>query len=630
VALPYNQRTHSCGQLRESDIGQSVLLAGWVNNYRDHGGMVFIDLRDRDGVTQLKFNPDTDPVAHKVAGKLRNEYVIAIRGEVAGRGENVNPHRPTGTIEVNVHEADLLSEADTPPFDVSESPNPEKAEDEKRQLPNEDLRLTHRYLDLRRPSVQRVFKTRHKLLKTMRDFFDEEGFLEIETPVLTKSTPEGARDYLVPSRVQQGTFYALPQSPQLFKQMFMVAGFDKYAQIVRCFRDEDLRADRQPEFTQLDVEMSFVQAEDVMSTIERCFARVFKNILGVDIQTPLQRMPYREAMERYGSDAPDTRFGLELQDITEIVKATDFGVFANAIKAGGVVKCIVAPGGESLTRKVTDGLTEEIQGMGGGGLPVTKVTQGKDGVEFATGIAKFMQPFAEAICEATGAKVGDAIFFMPGPLKDAYKFLGFMRDRLAEVMGLIPADQWNLLWITEFPLVEWDEGTGRWYSTHHPFTAPVDEDVDKLESEPGHIRSKAYDLVLNGMEMAGGSIRIHRRDIQKRVFKLLGITDEEAQAKFKFLMEALRFGAPPHGGIAAGVDRWTMVLEKQESLRDVIAFPKTQRAVCPLTDAPGDVAAEQLRELGLDFSAELKAKKTTPIGRSELNTGEHIHKHGKS
>jgi aspartyl-tRNA synthetase len=588
VPLPYNRRTHSCGQLRNEHIGQTVVLAGWVNNYRDHGGMVFIDLRDRDGITQLKFNPQTDPDAHGIAGGLRNEDVIVVRGEVASRGENVNPKLPTGAIEVNIHEIDILNKSATPPFEIADNIQT-----------NEDTRLKYRFLDLRRPKMQQVFRTRHRIAKVMRDFFDEEGFIEIETPFLTKSTPEGARDYIVPSRVQQGSFFALPQSPQLFKQLLMVAGFDRYAQIVRCFRDEDLRADRQPEFTQLDVEMSFVQAEDVMDVIERCAARVFREAIGVDISLPLPRLTYDEAMDRYGSDKPDTRFGLEFQDITEVVRPSDFSIFRSAIDSGGVIKCIVVRGGESLTRKVTDGLTEEVKGMGGGGLPLTKVTKTEGGFEFTTGMAKFLQPYCAAICQATGAGPGDAIFFMPGRREEACKYLSFVRLRLGEIMNLIPENRWNLLWVVNFPLVEWDEATQRWYSTHHPFTAPNDEDLDLLETAPDRVRSKAYDFVLNGMEMAGGSIRIHSPEVQKRVFKLLNISEAEAQIKFRFLLEALRYGAPPHGGIAAGLDRWVMVLGKQESLRDVIAFPKTQRAVCPLTEAPSEVSAEQLEELGI-------------------------------
>ncbi len=601
VSLPYHQRTHSCGQLRREHQGQPVLLAGWVNSYRDHGGMVFIDLRDRDGLTQIKFNPDTDPTAHKTARALRNEFCICVRGDVALRGENINPKLPTGEVEVNGREVEILSKSDTPPFEIADHVDA-----------NEDLRLKYRFLDLRRPVNQRMFRLRHRITKSMRDYFDENGFIEIETPFLTKSTPEGARDYLVPSRVQQGSFYALPQSPQLFKQLFMIAGFDRYAQIVRCFRDEDLRADRQPEFTQLDLEMSFCQSDTVMTTVEGMVQRLFQDALGVHISLPLPRMSYAEAMDRYGIDRPDLRFGMELVDVTDIVRSTDFAVFRSAVESGGVVKCLVANGGETLTRKVTDGLAEEIKGIGGGGLPVTKIVQGAGGPEFSTGVAKFMQPFFAALCERTGAAVGDAIFFMPGSYDAVCKHLHYVRTRLAEIMKLIPDGVWNLLWVVDFPLVVWDAESKRWFSTHHPFTAPLDEDLDRIESDPGNVRSKAYDLVLNGLEMGGGSIRIHNRDVQQRVFKLLGISEDEAHEKFEHLMEALRFGAPPHGGLAFGLDRWAMMLGGGQSLRDVIAFPKTQRAVCPLTGAPAPVHDEQLRELGLDLPPAVRARMSGP------------------
>ncbi len=597
MAVAYNKRTHRNGALRSEHVGQDVLLTGWVNTYRDHGGMVFIDLRDADGVTQLKFNPQTDPQAHETARALRNEDVIAVSGTVAPRGENVNPKLPTGEIEVNIHEVDLLAKADTPPFEIQDHVEA-----------SEELRLKHRYLDLRRPRMQKIFQLRHRISKAIRDYFDQNGFIEIETPFMTKSTPEGARDYLVPSRVQQGSFYALPQSPQIFKQLLMIAGFDRYAQIVRCFRDEDLRADRQPEFTQLDMEMSFVQAEDVMDTVEGCVVKIFKDGIGVDVKRPFLRMTEEEAMNRFGIDRPDTRFGLELQDITDLADQTEFKVFKDAIAAGGMVKCIVVPGGESLTRKITDGLAEEIKGIGAGGLPVTKVTAKDGGVELATGVAKFLQPVQGPLCEKLGAGPGDAIFFAAGSFAEVCKYLHFTRSRLAEIMELIPEGLWNLLWVVDFPLMAWDEEEGRFFSTHHPFTAPRDEDLPLLDSDPGKVRAKAYDLVLNGMEMAGGSIRIHRQDVQHTVFEKLGISEEEAQAKFEHLLEALRYGAPPHGGIAFGLDRWVMSLADVPSIRDVIAYPKTQRAVCPLTEAPAPVVDEQLRELGLDLRPEIKAK----------------------
>jgi len=614
VAVAYNKRTHRNSELRAGDAGQDVILVGWVNSYRDHGGMVFIDLRDADGITQCKFNPETDPTAHEKARALRDEDVIAVSGTVGLRGENINPKHPTGEIEVNVHQLDVLSKAATPPFGIDDDVEA-----------SEDLRLRHRYLDLRRPAMQRIFRLRHRITKAIRDYFDANGFLEIETPFMTKSTPEGARDYLVPSRVQPGSFFALPQSPQIFKQLFMVAGFDRYAQIVRCFRDEDLRADRQPEFTQLDMEMSFVKADDVMEMVEGCVVEIFRQGLGVEITTPLPRMTEAEAMARFGIDRPDTRFGLEIQDISELAARTDFKVFRDALEAGGVVKCIVAPGGETLTRKITDGLTEELKGIGAGGLPVTKVTARDGGAEFATGVAKFLQPIFGPLCEQVGARPGDALFFGAGRFKDVCKYLHYARTRLAEVMNLIPEDRWDLLWVVDFPLMEWDEDEGRFFSTHHPFTAPLDEDLPLLDTDPGRVRAQAYDLVLNGTEMAGGSVRIHRQDVQHKVFEKLGITEEEARLKFEHLLEALRFGAPPHGGIAFGLDRWVMMLAGVPSIRDVIAYPKTQRAVCPLTGAPSTVAEEQLRELGIDLRPEVKARLECRHAQTAAPEG-HVHR----
>ncbi len=587
MAVAYNRRTHRCGELRKAQVGQEVTLAGWVNTTRDHGGMTFVDLRDHTGLAQLRFSPE-HTAAHEVARSLHNEDVVAIRGKVLSRGEWTNPKLPTGEIEVEVHEADQLSDADPLPFQVND------------QLDvGEETLLRYRFLHLRRPEMQEIFRLRHVVTRAIREFFHENGFVEIETPFLTKSTPEGARDYLVPSRVRPGMFYALPQSPQLFKQLFMIAGFDRYAQIVRCFRDEDLRLDRQPEFTQLDMEMAFVQREDVMNVVEGCVKRIFRDALNIDIPLPIPRMTEHASMERFGIDRPDTRFGLELQDVTAIVRELDFQVFRDAIDKGGVVKCLVASGGDRLTRKITDALTEELQGMGGGGLPIAKVAQGANGLEFQTGIAKFLQPLVNKLCPAIGAKAGDTVFFMPGTYADVCKYLHHVRTRVAGVLDIIPKNQWNLLWVIDFPLLTWDEQENRWASTHHPFTAPLDEDLHMLDTEPGKVRDKAYDLVLNGTEMAGGSIRIHRKDVQMQVFRILGINDEQAKEKFEFLLDALRFGAPPHGGIAFGLDRWVMKLADTNSLRDVIAFPKTQRAVCPLTNAPSAVAKAQLDELYL-------------------------------
>ena len=598
MAIPYNKRTHLNGELRKTDVGKDVILVGWAQNYRDLGGMAFIDVRDYSGITQVKFNPQTDPKAHKLAGTIRREDVIAIRGNVAERGENVNPKLPTGEIEVEGHEVDILSKAETPPFEVDDEVDA-----------SEELRLKYRVVDLRRPKMQKMMRLRHRLSKAARDYFDEQGFIEIETPFLGKSTPEGARDYLVPSRVQQGHFYALPQSPQLYKQLFMMAGFDRYCQIVRCFRDEDLRADRQPEFTQVDLEMAFVQADDVMSIVEGAVQRMFRDGIGVDIPTPFPRMSYHEAMDRYGVDRPDLRFGLELQDISAIAAKTEFSVFKDPVAAGGVVKCMVVPGGAELTRKTTDGLADELKGIGAGGLPVTKVIKGESGEpELSTGVAKHLQPVCGELLAATGANVGDAIFFMPGKWSDVCKHLHFVRTRMAEILDLVPDDEWNLLWVVDFPAFEWDEDTKRYYSLHHPFTSPRDEDIPLLDTDPAKVLAKAYDLTLNGIELGGGSIRIHRRDVQSKVFKLLGISEEEANEKFEFLMDALRFGPPPHGGIALGLDRCVMLLGKQQSLRDVIAFPKTQRAVCPLTGAPGVVHDDQLIELGVDMRPEVRAR----------------------
>ncbi|MCK4660311.1 MAG: aspartate--tRNA ligase [Phycisphaerae bacterium] len=598
MAIAYNKRTHKNGELRASDAGKEVTLVGWVQSYRNHGGMVFIDLRDYTGVTQLKFNPDTAPAAHEVAQRLRNEYVIAVMGQVVPRGENINPNMPTGEIEVETRAVDILNRSKRLPFEIMDECDA-----------GEEQRLKNRMLDLRRPINQAIFRLRHRISSAIRDYFNANDFVEVETPFLTKSTPEGARDYLVPSRIQPGHFFALPQSPQIFKQLLMMAGFDRYAQIVRCFRDEDLRADRQPEFTQIDMEMAFVQADDVMEAVEGCVKEIFKHGLGVEVQTPLRRMSYQECMDRYGIDRPDTRFGMELQDVTDVLRDTDFTVFKSAIDSDGMVKCLVAKGGGALTRKVTDGLADELRGIGAGGLPLTKVVKGQDGPEFSTGVAKFVKPFCRQLCEATGAEAGDAVFFMPGTYNDVCKYLHYLRTRLGEILGIIPDDQWHLLWVVDFPMFDWDEQEQRWFSTHHPFTAPRDEDLHLLDTDTGKVRAKAYDLVLNGTEMAGGSIRIHQPEVQAKVFRLLGISDEEAKAKFQFLMEALCFGAPPHGGIAFGLDRWVMILAKAQSLREVIAFPKTQRAVCPLTEAPGEVSDAQLEELGIDLRPEVKARK---------------------
>ena len=597
MALPYNQRAWYCAEVGANRIGQSVLLVGWVNTRRDHGGMVFIDLRDRSGLVQLKFNPETDPQSHEAAGRLRSEFCIVVRGEVAARPEGFeNPNLASGAIEVNCREIDVLSTSATPAFELEDAIDT-----------NEETRLKYRFLDLRRGPMQRSLIMRHRICKTMRDYFDEHGFLEVETPFLTKSTPEGARDFLVPSRITHGGFYALPQSPQLFKQLLMMSGFDRYVQIVRCFRDEDLRADRQPEFTQLDLEMSFVQPDDVMGVVEGCMARVMKTIHGVDIPTPFPRMTYDEAMRDYGTDRPDTRYALKIQDVGDVARRMDFNVFTNALERGGVVRCVRYPGGAAMTRKETDTLTEDVKGIGAGGLPLVKVAEDGGRVVFQTGIAKFFDDNATgAMVQATGAEPGDILFFAADIEANVCKYLAWLRETVAKRRDLIPKGQWNFLWVVAFPMFEFHEEDGRYYAMHHPFTAPRDEDVEQLERDPAACRAKAYDVVLNGVELGGGSVRIHRSEIQQRVFRLLKLTEAEQEAKFGFLLRALKYGPPPHGGIALGLDRVVMLLNGMDNIRDTIAFPKTARATCLLTEAPSMVAGEQLDELGLRVVATAK------------------------
>ncbi len=591
MSVAYNQRSCYCGQVGVEHVGQELILTGWVQKRRDHGGMVFIDLRDRTGLVQIKFNPESDPKAHTAAGRLRSEFCIAIRGEVAPRPDDmINPRMQTGKVEVNAREIEILSESETPVFEIEDATET-----------NEETRLKYRYLDLRRPVMQNALTRRHRIAKALRDYFDTNGFVEIETPFLTKSTPEGARDYLVPSRVQQGHFYALPQSPQLFKQLLMMSGFDRYVQIVRCFRDEDLRADRQPEFTQLDMEMSFVQTDDVLQMVEGALAHVMKTVLDVEIPTPFPRMSYDEAMNRFGIDRPDTRYGLEINDVGGPCGKLGFRVFDEPLKAGGTVRCIVVPGGAEMTRKETDTLTDDLKGIGAGGLPLVKVAADGDGLKFETGIAKFFTPEVTAeLCQQVDASAGDLILFAADTFENACKYLSWLRETLAKRRNLIPAGKWNFLWVVDFPMFQYSEDDGRWYAMHHPFTAPRDEHVDLLKSgNAAACRAKAYDVVLNGIELGGGSIRIHRADVQEAVFKLLDLSEEEQNLKFKFLLEALRYGPPPHGGIALGLDRMVMLLTGMTSLREVFSFPKTQRAVCPLTEAPGPVADAQLEELYL-------------------------------
>ena len=583
-----NYRTHTCGELRETHLDQTVTLSGWVNNYRDHGGVRFIDLRDREGITQIVFHPEAAE-AHAVAQKLRREDVITVTGKCIIREGGENPKLATGKIEVDATEAIVLNDAENPPFIPDEA---EKV--------GEETRLRYRYVDLRRPAMQHILKTRHRVTKITRDYFDEHGFYEVETPFLCRSTPEGARDFLVPSRLQEGEFYALPQSPQLFKQILMVGGIEKYIQIARCFRDEDPRADRQAEFTQVDMEMAFVEQEDVMSVNEGLMRRIWKDVLDIEIPNPIKRMTYADAMNDYGSDRPDLRLDMKLVDVSDLATQTDFKVFSGAVEQGGIVKAIRVPGGAKMTRKEIDALAEWVKQFGEGGLPVCKV----EGGTIATGVAKFLMPIAEPLVERMGAEDGDLLCFGVDPKPaTVHRVLGELRVKLGHDLDMIDPKQAEWLWVVDFPMVEWSEDKKRWDSLHHPFTAPNDEDLDKLDSDDhdtiASIKSKAYDLVLNGSEMGGGSIRIHRPDVQSKVFKLLGIDEEEAQAKFGFLLDALKFGAPPHGGLAFGLDRTVMQLVGTSNIRDVSAFPKTQNGADLMTEAPSPVDDEQLKELNL-------------------------------
>ncbi|NPV52826.1 MAG: aspartate--tRNA ligase [Firmicutes bacterium] len=579
-----------CGELGKADVGSRVTLSGWVQKRRDLGGLIFVDLRDRSGVVQVVFNPDVDRGAYDLAQEIRSEYVIRVEGEVAARPEGtINPGIPTGEIEVRVRTLQVLNSAKTPPFYIVEDVDAD-----------ETLRLKYRYLDLRRPDMQRNLILRHRVTMAIRRHLDAGGFVEIETPMLTRSTPEGARDYVVPSRVNPGCFYALPQSPQLFKQLLMVAGMDKYFQIVRCFRDEDLRADRQPEFTQIDMEMSFVEPEDVMACAEGMVAEVVREATGRSVKRPFPRLTYREAMERYGSDKPDIRFGMELKDISDVVAGSDFRVFSECIAGGGKVKAIAVPGGAGFSRKEIDGLADFVKNCGARGLAWIAVegdAGGKAG--FRSPIVKFLDAGTlTGIANVTGASVGDLILIVADSPAVVSEALGRLRVHLARSLGLIGGES-GFVWVTQFPLLERDEEEGRNVAVHHPFTAPMDEDIDLLETDPLAVRAKSYDLVLNGVELGGGSIRIHRRDIQERMFRALGMRPEEARDKFGFLLEAFEYGTPPHGGIAFGLDRFVMLLAGRDSIRDVIAFPKTQRAVCLMTGAPAPISDRQREELHL-------------------------------
>lgn len=584
--LTVKKRTHYCGDLRASHVGGEVILMGWVHRRRDHGGVIFVDLRDRQGLAQIVFNPDIDSESHREAHKIRNEFVIAIRGIVQKRpGGMENFDLKSGEIEVMVHELEIFNESKTPPFVLNEEAEV-----------SENVRLKYRYLDLRRPEIQKNLILRNKLAAETRLYLHNEGFIEVETPFLTKSTPEGARDYLVPSRINQGMFYALPQSPQLFKQLLMVSGFDRYYQIVRCFRDEDLRADRQPEFTQIDMEMSFIAEDDIYRMIEGLIVRLFKTCINVELSTPFPKLSYSDAIERYGRDNPDVRYTLELRDLTDIVKNSELKFFQEVASGGGVIKAIKVYNGKNLTRKDLDSLTDFVAIYGAKGLAWAKVNP--DG--WTSPIYKFLKPVeVEQINKKMEAKEGDVIVFLADTPSIVHDALGNLRIHLARKLDLIKKEQFSFTWVNNFPLFEYSDTEKRYVSKHHPFTSPVMEDMTYLESDPGKVRARAYDIVLNGTEIGGGSIRIHRQNIQSMIFRALGIDEDEAQIKFGFLLDALEYGTPPHGGIAIGFDRLVMIMAGVDSIRDVIAFPKTQKATCLLTDAPSMVSIEQLMELSL-------------------------------
>ena len=586
------KRTDYCGDLRIGDVDREVVVAGWVQRQRDLGALIFIDLRDRTGIVQLAFGENTDKKIFDKAFSARSEFVLMAKGVVRERSSK-NMEIPTGEIEVDVNDLRILGKSETPPFEIVENCQT-----------SELTRLKYRYLDLRRPDLQRNIIMRHKICKITRDYFDENGFIEIETPILIRSTPEGARDFLVPSRIHNGSFYALPQSPQLYKQLSMVAGFDRYMQIARCFRDEDLRADRQPEFTQIDLEMSFVDMEDVLNIGEGYMKRVFKEALGVDIQLPLPRITYKEAMERFGSDKPDTRYGMELYDLSDIVKDCGFGVFSNTVKDGGSVRGITAKNAfKSLSRKEIDKLTDSVKGNGAKGLAWARIAE--DGT-VSSSFAKFItEDELKAILDKAGAEAGDVVLII-GDIKNSIVFnaLGALRQEVAKRLDIIPEGQYNLLWITEFPFFDWDEDSKTWVAMHHPFTAPMDECLEYLETDKAKVRAKAYDLVLNGIELSSGSIRITNPELQSRIFTLLNLTQEEAYAKFGYLLDAFRYGAPPHGGMGIGLDRLVMQMLGCDSLRDVVAYPKVQNASEPMTGCPAEVDDLQLDELGIKLKTE--------------------------
>lgn len=598
------KRSHRCTEVSSANIGEKVTVMGWVQKSRNKGGIIFVDFRDRSGILQVIFEESQcGAECFEKAGKLRSEFVAAIEGTVCKRAGAVNENLATGDIEVVASSLRILSEAETPPFPIEEN-----------SKTKEEIRLKYRYLDLRRPDLQRNLIMKSKVATIARQFMADEGFLEIETPMLTKSTPEGARDYLVPSRVHPGTFYALPQSPQLFKQLLMCSGYDRYFQIARCFRDEDLRADRQPEFTQMDMELSFVDVDDVIDVNERLLAKLFKEILDLDIQLPIQRMTWQEAMDRFGSDKPDLRFGLELKDVSDVVKDCEFGVFTGALANGGTVRGINAEGQGSMPRKKIDALIEYAKTYGAKGLAYIVINE--DG-SYKSSFAKFMtEEQMNALVAAMDGKPGDLLLFAADKTKIVWTVLGALRCHLAELMGLVDKNVYRFVWITEFPLLEWSDEENRFTAMHHPFTMPMEEDLQYIDSDPGRVRAKAYDIVLNGNEIGGGSVRIHQDDIQEKMFECLGFTKAQAHERFGFLLDAFKYGVPPHAGLAYGLDRLVMLMAKQDSIRDVIAFPKVKDASCLMTNAPDYVDDKQLAELGIEVTpeaeAEIEAEKSAP------------------
>ena len=584
------KRSHRCTEVSKENIKEEVTVMGWVQKSRNKGGIIFVDLRDRSGILQIIFEEsEVGQDGFAKAEKLRSEFVIAVKGTVQARSGGINENLLTGDIEVYAKEIRILSEAETPPFPIEED-----------SKTKEDLRLKYRYLDLRRPDLQRNLILRSKVTTMTRQFLDEEGFLEIETPMLTKSTPEGARDYLVPSRVHPGNFYALPQSPQIFKQLLMCSGYDRYFQIVKCFRDEDLRADRQPEFTQIDMELSFVDVDDVIDVNERLLAKIFKETLGIEVSLPIQRMPYQEAMDRFGSDKPDLRFGMELKDVTEVVKDCEFVVFKGAVENGGSVRGINANGQGAMPRKKIDALVEFAKTYGAKGLAYIAIQE--DG-SIKSSFAKFMkEEEMSALIQAMEGKAGDLLLFAADKNKVVYDVLGALRVELANQLGLLSKDDYKFVWVTEFPLLEWNEEQNRYTAMHHPFTMPMEEDIPLLDTDPGKVRAKAYDIVLNGTEIGGGSVRIYQNDIQEKMFEALGFTKEDAYERFGFLLNAFKYGVPPHAGLAYGLDRLVMLITKQDSIRDVIAFPKVKDASCLMSEAPNVVDAKQLEELEISIT----------------------------